>query len=93
MLRFVIEHTAGVRRPGAASLDLAYVAAGRLDGFWELGLKPWDMAAGALMIVEAGGMVADIGGGDDFLRTGEIVAGAPRVFDALRRALPKATAG
>jgi myo-inositol-1(or 4)-monophosphatase len=92
MLRFVIEHTAGVRRPGAASLDLAYVAAGRLDGFWELGLKPWDMAAGALMIVEAGGMVADIKGGDDFLHTGEIVAGSPRVFDALRRALPKAPA-
>jgi myo-inositol-1(or 4)-monophosphatase len=88
MLRTVIESTAGVRRPGAASLDLAYVAAGRLDGFWELGLKPWDMAAGALMIVEAGGLVADFDGREDFFRTGEIIAGAPRVFDALRRALP-----
>jgi myo-inositol-1(or 4)-monophosphatase len=88
MLRFVIEHTAGVRRPGAASLDLAYVAAGRLDGFWELGLKPWDMAAGALMIVEAGGIVADVNGGDRFLDTGEILAGSPKVFEALRRALP-----
>jgi myo-inositol-1(or 4)-monophosphatase len=88
MLRTVIESTAGVRRPGAACLDLAYVAAGRLDGFWELGLKPWDMAAGALMIVEAGGMVADFDGREEFLHTGEIIAGTPRVFEALRRALP-----
>jgi myo-inositol-1(or 4)-monophosphatase len=88
MLRTVIESTAGVRRPGAASLDLAYVAAGRLDGFWELGLKAWDMAAGALLIVEAGGLVADFAGGEDFLNNGEIIAGTPRVFDALRRALP-----
>jgi len=88
MLRTVIESTAGVRRPGAACLDLAYVAAGRLDGFWELGLKPWDMAAGALMIVEAGGLVADFDGREEFLQTGEIIAGTPRVFEALRRALP-----
>lgn len=90
MFESVISKTAGVRRPGAASLDLAYVAAGRLDGFWELGLKPWDMAAGALMIVEAGGLVADLQGSDRFFETGDIVAGSPRVFDALVKALPPA---
>ena len=65
----------GVRRAGAAVLDLAHVAAGRLDGFWELCLKPWDMAAGALMIEEAGGTVTDFFGGDEYLSSGNIVAG------------------
>lgn len=65
----------GVRRAGAAVLDLAHVAAGRLDGFWELYLKPWDMAAGALMITEAGGIVTDFFGDGDFLAAGNIVAG------------------
>ncbi|HEY4732740.1 MAG TPA: inositol-1-monophosphatase [Gammaproteobacteria bacterium] len=72
--------TAGIRRAGAASLDLAYVASGRLDGFWEIGLKPWDMAAGVLLIQEAGGLVSDFGGGNEFLETGNIVAGTPKVF-------------
>ena len=72
--------TAGVRRPGAASLDLAYVAAGRLDGFWEFGLSPWDMAAGALLISEAGGLVGDLAGDANYLVTGNIVAGTPKVF-------------
>ena len=71
---------AGVRRPGAASLDLAYVAAGRLDGFWEFGLSPWDMAAGCLLITEAGGLVGDLAGETSFLDTGNIVAGTPKVF-------------
>ena len=75
--------TAGIRRPGAAALDLAYVAAGRLDGFWEIGLNPWDMAAGALLIQEAGGLVSDFSGGDDYLKTGNIVGGNPRVFKAM----------
>ncbi|MCA1798525.1 MAG: inositol monophosphatase [Xanthomonadaceae bacterium] len=75
MLRAVITKTAGVRRAGAASLDLAYVAAGRLDGFWELGLKPWDMAAGTLLIQEAGGIVGGIDGGTEFMESGDIVAG------------------
>ncbi len=70
----------GVRRTGAASLDLASVAAGRLDGFWEIGLRPWDMAAGALLVREAGGFVSDFSGGDDFLATGNIVAGTPAVW-------------
>ncbi len=83
VLREVMVRAPGVRRAGAASLDLAYVAAGRLDGFWEFGLKPWDLAAGALMILEAGGLVSDSEGGEDFLDSGNLVAGSPKVFAAL----------
>jgi len=72
-----------IRRAGAASLDLAYVAAGRLDAFWEIGLKAWDVAGGALLVQEAGGLVSDFGGGNDFIQTGNIVAGNPKVFKAL----------
>ena len=72
--------TAGLRRPGAASLDLASVAAGHFDGFWEFGLAPWDMAAGALLITEAGGLVGGLTGEDDYLRKGHIVAGNPKIF-------------
>ena len=75
--------TAGLRRPGAASLDLAYVASGRLDGFWEMGLSPWDMAAGALLISEAGGLVGDLSGEAGYLTTGNIVCGTPKVFAQL----------
>ena len=71
--------TAGIRRAGAAALDLAYVACGRLDGFWESGLKSWDMAAGVLLIEEAGGLVSDFSGGDSFLTKGAIVAATPDV--------------
>lgn len=80
MLRDFMHKTAGVRRPGAAALDLAWVAAGRLDGFWELGLSPWDMAAGALLITEAGGLVGDLTGEAKYLETGNIVGGNPKVF-------------
>ena len=73
----LLPKTSGIRRAGAAALDLAYVAAGRLDGFWEFGLKPWDMAAGALLIREAGGLVADVSGGQDFLENGNLVAANP----------------
>jgi myo-inositol-1(or 4)-monophosphatase len=82
MLERVMDATAGVRRPGAASLDLAYVAAGRLDGFWEAGLSPWDTAAGNLLIVEAGGRVGDFTGGE-YRDGGNLLAGTPRVFTAL----------
>jgi myo-inositol-1(or 4)-monophosphatase len=74
------EKTAGQRRPGAAALDLAYVACGRYDGFWEFGLSPWDMAAGALLISEAGGLVSDLRGEANYLDTGNIVAGTPKIF-------------
>jgi len=72
--------TAGIRRPGSAALDLAYVAAGRYDAFWEMGLKPWDMAAGALLVTEAGGLVSDFNGGSNFLDSGNIVCGNPKCF-------------
>ncbi len=79
----VVQKTAGQRRPGAASLDLAYVACGRYDAFWEFGLAPWDMAAGALMISEAGGLVSDLRGEASYLDTGNIIAGTPKVFSPL----------
>jgi myo-inositol-1(or 4)-monophosphatase len=72
--------TAGMRRPGSASLDLAYVAAGRLDGFFEMGLAPWDMAAGSLLVLEAGGLVGDFKGDEGYLESGDIVCGNPKVF-------------
>ncbi len=75
--------TAGQRRPGAASLDLAYVACGRYDGFWEFGLAPWDMAAGTLLISEAGGLVGDLRGNTNYLETGNLIAGTPKVFAPL----------
>jgi myo-inositol-1(or 4)-monophosphatase len=77
------EKTAGQRRPGAASLDLAYVACGRYDGFWEFGLSPWDMAAGALLISEAGGLISDLRGDGNYLETGNVIAGTPKVFGPL----------
>ncbi|HET9679803.1 MAG TPA: inositol monophosphatase family protein, partial [Gammaproteobacteria bacterium] len=72
MFKSLAQKTAGLRRPGAASLDLAYVAAGRLDGFFELGLKPWDMAAGVLLIQEAGGLVSDFAGAAHYMDSGDI---------------------
>ena len=86
MLRDVITHTAGARRPGAASLDLAYVAAGRLDAFWELGLAPWDTAAGTLLIQEAGGLIGTLSGAE-YTQGGHIVAGNPKVYEALLQLL------
>lgn len=82
-LRALVPRSGGVRRAGAAALDLAYVAAGRLDGFWEFGLEPWDMAAGVLLIREAGGLVTDADGGDDYMQSGNIITGAPKVLREL----------
>jgi myo-inositol-1(or 4)-monophosphatase len=82
MLKAVMTKAAGLRRPGAAALDLAYVAAGRVDGFWEMGLKPWDTAAGTLLITEAGGRVGTLNG-DDYKQEGHIIAGTPRVYLAM----------
>ena len=82
-----LHRTDGVRRAGAASLDLAYVAAGRLDGYWEFGLKPWDIAAGALMVQEAGGMVGAIDPQQDVMVTGNILAATPRIHDEMRAVL------
>ena len=77
------QRSQGIRRTGSAALDLAYVASGRLDGFWEFGLAPWDMAAGCLLITEAGGLVGDLAGGDNYLKTNNLVAGTPKVFSQL----------
>jgi len=74
----------GLRRMGAASVDLAYVAAGRIDGFWELHLSPHDVAAGALLVREAGGIVTDADGGGDWLRGGHIVAAGPALHETIR---------
>ncbi len=85
MFRDMIKDTAGIRRPGSAALDFAYVAAGRLDGFWELGLSEWDFAAGALLVKEAGGIVTDIGGGDRYLESGNVIGGGLKTHDAMLR--------
>lgn len=85
----IFPQTAGVRRAGAAALDLAYVAAGRLDGFWEKGLKPWDMAAGILLITEAGGFVGDFEGKNDYMKNGNLIAGNPKIYKTLHELISK----
>jgi len=92
MLKVIMSTAAGVRRPGAAALDLAYVAAGRLDGFWEFGLSPWDTAAGTLLIQEAGGRVGTPSGAEYALGA-NIVAGNPKVYEELLAALGPLTPG
>lgn len=86
-LATLMPQVAGIRRFGAAALDLAWVAAGRYEGFWELGLKPWDMAAGLLIVREAGGYVTDPHGGADPIASGEVVAANPHMHDKLREAV------
>ena len=86
-LRTLMLSSSGVRRAGAAALDLAYVACGRLDAFWEMGLSAWDMAAGALMVFEAGGLVGDLRGDAGYLESGEILAATPKIFPPLVEAL------
>ena len=81
--------TAGIRRAGSAALDLAYVAAGRFDGFWEMNLHAWDIAAGILLVTEAGGLVSDFNGGAEFLDSGNIVACAPKVFKPILQIVQK----
>jgi myo-inositol-1(or 4)-monophosphatase len=87
MFEQVMEHCAGVRRPGAAALDLCYVAAGWYDGFFETGLSPWDVAAGSLMITEAGGLIGNFTGEADFLYQREAVAGNPKIYGQLVKML------
>jgi myo-inositol-1(or 4)-monophosphatase len=88
-LRAVMAITTGVRRMGVASLDLAYVAAGRYDGYWEFGLKPWDLAAGLILVREAGGTVGGLGAGEP-LATGDILAANGPLYDPLRKVLAEA---
>ena len=87
MFRALFPRTAGIRRPGSAALDLSYVAAGRLDGFWEIGLNIWDMAAGVLLIQEAGGLSSDFSGGHDYLESGNLVSANPKVFAEILKAI------
>lgn len=83
MFEAVMQHCAGLRRPGAAALDLCYVAAGWYDGFFETGLNPWDIAAGSLMITEAGGLIGNFTGESDYLYQREVVAGTPKIYGQL----------
>ena len=87
MMKAMIEQTAGLRRPGAAALDLAYVAAGFYDGFWEVGLNAWDVAAGSLLIQEAGGLIGDLAGDGEFLHGGQVIAATPKIFAQMVTAL------
>ncbi len=89
MLRNVARETAGIRRAGSAALDLAYVAGGRLEGFWEYNLQPWDMAAGIVLVQEAGGVVRELEGGDDALASGHVLAGTVPLIDQLADLLPR----
>ena len=89
MMGDMMQRTAGLRRPGAAALDLAYVAAGFTDGFFETGLQPWDVAAGSLLVTEAGGLVGNFTGEPDFLEQNECMAGSPRIYGQLVTILGK----
>ncbi len=93
MMKTMIEHTAGLRRPGAAALDLACVAAGFYDGFWEIGLNPWDVAAGSLLVLEAGGLIGDLSGEGDYLHGGQVIAANPKIFVQMVNALSPFRAG
>ncbi|HNP37275.1 MAG TPA: inositol monophosphatase family protein [Woeseiaceae bacterium] len=85
MLGKIIKNTSGVRRPGAAALDLCYVAAGRLDAFFETGLATWDLAAGSLIIREAGGIISGIDGSENYLDTGHVLCGTPKIYAELAK--------
>jgi myo-inositol-1(or 4)-monophosphatase len=94
ILKDLMQKSSGLRRPGSAALDLAWTAAGRYDGFFETGLKPWDIAAGCLLITEAGGLVSDLQGSDTFLKTGHICAGNPNIQPQLLQIIaPHLTSG
>ncbi len=82
--------TSGIRRAGSAAIDLAYTAAGIFDGFWEMGLSSWDIAAGALLVREAGGIVTDLHGGDGFLESGDIAAASPLIHSEMMKIIQKA---
>jgi myo-inositol-1(or 4)-monophosphatase len=88
MFTKILRHTSGIRRPGAAALDLAYVAAGRLDAFWETGLRSWDLAAGTVLIREAGGIISGLDGSENFLDTGHVLTGSPRIYREIAKLCP-----
>ena len=92
MMKTMIARTAGLRRPGAAALDLAYVAAGSYDGFFEVGLNPWDVAAGSLLVLEAGGLIGDLKGEGNYLHGGQVIAANPTIFSQMVQELSPFTA-
>ena len=92
-LERVARSCAGLRRAGSAALDLCYVACGRLDGYWEANLKSWDLAAGSLIVLEAGGLVTDLSAGEDYLATGGICVGTPKIFAPLLMKVTNANTG
>jgi myo-inositol-1(or 4)-monophosphatase len=85
MLVNAMKHTTGIRRAGAAALDLCYVASGRLDAFWETGLNPWDLAAGTLIIREAGGIISGLDGSENFMDSGHVLCGSPKIYAGLAK--------
>ncbi|MDA0993778.1 MAG: inositol monophosphatase family protein, partial [Proteobacteria bacterium] len=85
MLVSAMKNTTGIRRAGSAALDLCYVAAGRLDAYWETGLKPWDLAAGTLIVREAGGIVSGLDGSEEFMDNGHVLCGSPKIYAALAK--------
>jgi myo-inositol-1(or 4)-monophosphatase len=87
MFRAVTQDTAGIRRAGAAALDLAYVACGRLDAYWETGVSEWDIAAGVLLVQEAGGVATDFAFNDKYLQSGNIIVGNPRMHQLMYHTL------
>lgn len=93
VLNALIDQCAGIRRAGACALDLAHLASGRLDGLWVTSLRAWDVAAGVLLVSEAGGRIGDFAGGSEFLRTNEVIAAAPGLFNPLREAIAAALPG
>jgi len=94
MFKAITTDSAGIRRAGSAALDLAYVAAGRLDGFWEIGLMEWDMAAGVLLIKEAGGVVTDFSFNDKYIESGNLIAGNPKMHQLMYQLIePHVTEG
>jgi myo-inositol-1(or 4)-monophosphatase len=91
--RAIFEKVSDIRRAGSAALDLAYIAAGRLDGFFELKLSPWDIAAGSLLVTEAGGKFTDFGGGGNYLQTGNVIAGNSAVQPVILGLIKEVFAG
>ena len=87
MFKSMLQKTTGIRRPGSAALDLAYVANGSLDAFWEIGLSPWDIAAGSLLVQEAGGIISNLNGKEGWLQSGNILAASPKIYDAMLEVL------
>jgi myo-inositol-1(or 4)-monophosphatase len=86
----VMRESSGIRRMGAAALDMAYVAAGKVEGYWETGINAWDIAAGIILVKEAGGYVSEVGGGENIINGGSILAGNDRIHGKLKRLLRNA---